>query len=90
MRMFRDYVRHLCHYPDSLLARYYGVYSVEITNFNTTYMLVMGNGIQFDPKREEKVALFDLKGSEDSGRIEKNKNAPIMKDKNLKEELLNK
>jgi hypothetical protein len=50
MSMFRDYVRHLCHYPDSLLARYYGIYSVEVTNFKTTYMLVMGNGIQFDPK----------------------------------------
>jgi hypothetical protein len=45
MRFFRDYFRHLCQNPDSLLGRIYGVYQIKIGNFEPVYMMIMGNGM---------------------------------------------
>ena len=87
-RMFRDYFRHICSNPDSLLARIYGIYSIEITGFDTVHMLIMSNGIQFDINMERKLSTYDLKGSME-GRYETDLKS-IQKDKNFKEQLKDK
>jgi 1-phosphatidylinositol-4-phosphate 5-kinase len=83
MRIFRDYFRHMCKNELSLLARYYGIYAVEIQNFEKVYMLIMGNGIQYDKRQEQMQVVYDLKGSLDSGRTEKDP-SKIQKDLNIK------
>jgi hypothetical protein len=59
MRMFRDYFRHICTYPESILGRVYGIYQIKIGNFDPVNMLIMGNGLNVqgsvDGKEVEKL-----------------------------------
>jgi hypothetical protein len=70
MRFFRDYTRHLCQYPNSFLARVYGIYQIKIGIFEPVYMMIMGNGMQVNKQTERRLHLYDLKGSK-SGRLNK-------------------
>ena len=43
MKLFRSYFEHINCFPDSLLARVYGIYSVKMAEMNPVYLILMGN-----------------------------------------------
>lgn len=43
MYLFRYYFEHINQYPDSLIARIYGVYSVQMDDMDPVYLILMGN-----------------------------------------------
>jgi len=43
MKMFEEYYLHITQYPDSLIARVYGVYSIHVENMSVVYYMMMGN-----------------------------------------------
>jgi len=61
MYIFKYYFEHINQYPDSLIARIYGVYSVQMDDMDPVYLILMGNTKQIDDKYIKKV--YDLKGS---------------------------
>lgn len=42
-RLFKQYFIHVNKYRDSLLARIYGVYSVQMDDQTPVYLILMGN-----------------------------------------------
>ena len=42
-KLFKCYFEHINKYPNSLLARIYGVYAVEMDETNPVYLILMGN-----------------------------------------------
>ena len=61
MYVFKYYFEHINQYPDSLIARIYGVYSVQMDDMDPVYLILMGNTKQIDDIYIKKV--YDLKGS---------------------------
>jgi len=61
MKVFKYYFEHLGKYPDSLLARIYGVYQVDMEMQDPVFLILMGNTKKIDNKYIRKV--YDLKGS---------------------------
>jgi len=61
MSLFREYFEHMNRYPNSLIARIYGVYSVQMDYMDPVYFILMGNTKQIENKYIKK--LYDLKGS---------------------------
>ncbi len=49
-------------YPDSLLARIYGVYRVSMKNYVPVNLMLMGNTLKFKNK-DDIFRVYDLKGS---------------------------
>lgn len=43
MFVFKYYFEHINQYPDSLIARIYGVYSVQMDDMDPVYLILMGN-----------------------------------------------
>ena len=54
--------KHLKAHPDSLLSRIYGVYTVEMQDYNRVNLILMGNTLRFD-NRNDVTRIYDLKGS---------------------------
>ena len=83
MSMFKSYFEHVNCFKNSLLARVYGVYSIQMDDKEPVYVLMMGNTKPCESKYIKK--MFDLKGSmvqrETFKDLDKNTNA--LKDKNL-------
>jgi hypothetical protein len=48
-------------YPNSMIARIYGVYSVQMDYLDPVYLILMGNTKQIENKYIKK--MYDLKGS---------------------------
>lgn len=62
LEILDKYIAHLEENPDSLLARYYGMFRVKTPFFSPQYFVLMKNVSQFqDPSKE--LYKFDLKGS---------------------------
>lgn len=61
MYVFKYYFEHINQYPDSLIARIYGVYSVQMDDMDPVFLILMGNTKQIDDIYIKKV--YDLKGS---------------------------
>lgn len=61
-KILPDMYRHFIKYPDSLLARIYGVYKVEMKNYNPVNLMMMGNNLKFRDKNNI-YRTYDLKGS---------------------------
>lgn len=57
-----DLYKHFKEYPNSLLARYYGVYRVQMKNYDPVNLILMGNTLKFK-KKENISRIYDLKGS---------------------------
>ena len=53
---------HFKKYPDSLLARIYGVYRVQMKNYDAVNLILMGNTLKFKNK-DDIFRVYDLKGS---------------------------
>lgn len=54
--------KHFKKYPNSLLARIYGVYEVRMKNYEPVMLLLMGNTLRFR-RKEDIYKIYDLKGS---------------------------
>ena len=62
MDLFKDYFEHIYQYnTDSIIARIYGVYSVQMDYMDPVYFILMGNTKQIGNEYIKK--LYDLKGS---------------------------
>lgn len=85
MHMFKYYFEHLNNYNDSLLARIYGIYSIQMEGMSSVYLILMA----FTRKCEDKYVkrVFDLKGSminrEEKGSMQFFKNTKTLKDVNF-------
>jgi|LauGreDrversion4_2_1035121.scaffolds.fasta_scaffold89387_1 Phosphatidylinositol-4-phosphate 5-Kinase len=54
--------KHFKKYPESMLARIYGVYRVSMLNYEPVNLILMGNTLKF--RRKENIyRIYDLKGS---------------------------
>ena len=53
---------HFKKYPGSLLARIYGVYRVQMKNYDAVNLILMGNTLKFKNK-DDIFRVYDLKGS---------------------------
>lgn len=83
MKLFRDYFNHINNYPESLLARIYGIYQISMGDQNPVYLVMMGNTMKTESDKFVKYT-FDLKGSMVSREVkEKVKNTYCLKDKNI-------
>jgi hypothetical protein len=88
MYVFKFYFEHINQYPDSLIARIYGVYSVQMDDMDPVYLILMGNTKQIEDKYIKK--MYDLKGSmvkrivkgDDKG-DKKFKHTACLKDQNI-------
>lgn len=54
--------KHLKKNPNSLLSRIYGVYTVEMKDYEKVNLILMGNTLRFDNKNDI-TRIYDLKGS---------------------------
>ena len=81
--VFKDYFYNVSRHPDSLLARIYGIYSVEMEGMAAVHLILMGNTKKCDDKNIEYV--YDLKGSFVNRHVPGNnlKNTATLKDLNL-------
>ena len=61
MKMFKSYFQHVNCFKESLLARVYGVYSIQMDDKEPVYLLMMGNTKPCESIYIKK--MFDLKGS---------------------------
>lgn len=84
-KLFKRYFTHVNENPDSLLARIYGIYTVEMEDMDPVNLILMGNTKKTNDKYVEHV--FDLKGSYINREVKgKNlKNTATLKDLNLLE-----
>ena len=78
-KLFRLYFEHINKYPDSLLARIYGVYSVKMDEMTPVFLILMGNTKPCDPNYIYKQ--YDLKGS--LVKRESPEDSSVLKDKNF-------
>jgi len=61
-KILPDYYKHLKKCPNSLLARVYGVYTVEMTGYDKVNLILMGNTLRFQ-NRADISRIYDMKGS---------------------------
>jgi len=89
VRIQKPYFDRICSDKESLLARIYGIYSIQMEDQAPVKLVVMGNtmktklpGIQTKP---EIIAVYDLKGSTVSRIVKGNNHPPTktLKDENL-------
>jgi hypothetical protein len=84
-KLFRAYFEHINQCPKSLLARIYGVYSVQMDDQNPVYLILMGNSKKCEDSHIKKC--YDLKGSMVNRHVKgEDENTPgtsVLKDKNL-------
>lgn len=59
--LFKSYFAHVSTHPNSLLARIYGIYTVEMEEVAPVHLILMGNTKKSNDKNI--VNVFDLKGS---------------------------
>mmetsp|Transcript_3452 Transcript_3452/g.2443 ORF Transcript_3452/g.2443 Transcript_3452/m.2443 type:complete len:167 (+) Transcript_3452:322-822(+) len=82
-KMFPMYFRAICQRPNSLLARIYGVYTIQKEDLEPVSLILMGNSKNANDKMVEHV--FDLKGSYVHREVHGKtfKNTATLKDVNL-------
>jgi len=57
-KLFESLNKHLGRHPDSLLARIYGIFTVQMEDIVPVHLILMGNTLKGKPE-----LVFDLKGS---------------------------
>jgi 1-phosphatidylinositol-4-phosphate 5-kinase len=77
-----EYYEHLLKYPDSLVARIYGVFTVRMEELVPVHILLMSNAAQAGKSIDY---VFDLKGSEINREVKEKDITPggTLKDQNL-------
>ena len=85
MKLFPYYFDHIKNYKNSLIARIYGIYRVDMDEMAPVYLLLMGNTKKIDNMYVNKI--YDLKGSLDNrvvkGEEESFSNTACLKDINI-------
>ena len=61
-KMFPEFHKYLLQNPKSILARIYGIFTVQMEDIVPINLILMGNTIQCE-KPEDIHSIFDLKGS---------------------------
>jgi 1-phosphatidylinositol-4-phosphate 5-kinase len=61
-KILSDYYLHLKNYPQSLLARVYGIYSLKMKGIASIHIILMGNTLRWQ-NRADIYKIYDLKGS---------------------------
>ena len=86
-KLFRAYFEHIKKNQKSMLARIYGVYSVEMGDALPVFLIMLGNCKKCENDYVKRV--FDLKGSEvkrrEPGEINSFKNTATLKDMNFED-----
>ena len=54
--------KHFTKYPRSLLARIYGVYTIQMQGYEKVHLMLMSNTLDYE-NRESVIRVYDLKGS---------------------------
>ncbi|CDW72257.1 phosphatidylinositol phosphate kinase [Stylonychia lemnae] len=82
--MFKDYYDFLLKNPRSMLARIYGIFTVQMEDIVPVHLILMGNTIQTTNK-DKILNIFDLKGSIYNRKVKgkNHKNTDTLKDLNL-------
>ena len=62
LKILPDYIEHHRRYPDSLLAKIFGVFTVKKEGMEKVHLMLMENTMQFKDKNKIKF-VYDLKGS---------------------------
>lgn len=70
-----DFYTHFKENPDSLLARIYGVYSVNMKGYAPVNLILMQNTLKFKHK-DEIYRIYDLKGSRAARKVDTSKLKP--------------
>ncbi|KAI9313741.1 hypothetical protein BX666DRAFT_1973038 [Dichotomocladium elegans] len=78
-RVLRDYYNHICHNPNTLLSRFYGLHRIKLPHGKKTHFIVMGNVF---PGNKDVHLTFDLKGSTFARFTPENKHNAVLKDQN--------
>lgn len=85
MKLFPYFFEHITQFQDSILARIYGIYRVDMEGMVPVYLLLMGNTKKIDNMYVKKI--YDLKGSLAhrlvDGKESDFKNTECLKDLNL-------
>lgn len=78
---------HFKNHPESLLARIYGVYKLQMQNYSTVNLLLMGNTLRFAGGKLDLRRIYDLKGSRVKRYVytEKPLTTTVLKDMNFLE-----
>ena len=82
MEKLPDYFNHIQQNPESLIARIYGVFQVEMEGILPVNLLLMGNTIQIYDPTSTLPHIYDLKGSWNNRIVAKGENQ-TKKDRNL-------
>lgn len=80
LKILPNYIEHLRKTPGSLIAKIFGIFTIEKEGFGKVHVMLMENTLQFyDSKKLE--CIFDLKGSTfDRSTKGEIKNSTIQKD----------
>ena len=83
-RMFPDFHKYLLQNPKSILARIYGIFTVQMEDIVHIHLILMGNTIQCE-NPEDIHSIFDLKGSVFNRKVKghQHSNTTTLKDVNL-------
>ena len=81
IEMLPNYYEHIRYNSKSLLARTYGVFSVEIAGTSKIYFTLMENAFRSIQMKSIPYRVYDMKGST-VGREAKDPTAPVLKDIN--------
>jgi 1-phosphatidylinositol-4-phosphate 5-kinase len=61
-QLIPSYYLHLKEYPQSLLARVYGIYTLHMEGLKDIHIILMGNTLRWQ-NRADISKIYDLKGS---------------------------
>lgn len=83
-KILPDLYLHFKAFPNSFLARIYGVYRVHMKNYQPVYLMMMGNTLKFKNKDFIR-RIYDLKGSRVARNVDTRvyKNTMTLKDINF-------
>lgn len=75
--------KHFKKNPSSLLSRIYGVYTVEMQDYQKVHLILMGNTLRFD-NNQDISRIYDMKGSTFSRLVKgRTKHTSTLKDQNF-------
>jgi hypothetical protein len=76
-KVFKKYVRHVCQYQDSLIARIYGVYTIKMQDMEPINVVLMENTKRTYSDDTTLMYVFDLKGSQVNRETKPKRNMPL-------------
>lgn len=76
-KVFKKYVRHVCQYQDSLIARIYGVYTIKMQDMEPINVVLMENTKRTYSDDTTLLYVFDLKGSQVNRETKPKRNVPL-------------